>query len=151
MLRSALLSYNSRNISYVGEVGIWTGIWGLSTSALQTPYFPRGTMALAAISPIFTYFLVRKVGAEPQLKHVLNKTTYSSLGFHHLRKLVTRNSEMTLNGMNTKSLSLSNPNLLSMINGTSSGTYRSFGRGFLTVSESRWQERLYEFAIMSVL
>ena len=47
--------------SYVGEVGIWTGIWALSTSSLQTSAYPRGTVAFAAISPLFTWFLIRKV------------------------------------------------------------------------------------------
>jgi hypothetical protein len=47
--------------SYVGEVGVWTGIWALSTAALQTAYFPQGTVALAAISPFFTWFLLRHV------------------------------------------------------------------------------------------
>lgn len=47
--------------SYVGEVGIWTGIWALSSSSLQTIAYPRGTVALAAVSPLFIYFLIRKV------------------------------------------------------------------------------------------
>jgi hypothetical protein len=47
--------------SYVGEVGIWTGIWALSSASLQTIHYPRGTIALAAMSPLFTYFLLRYV------------------------------------------------------------------------------------------
>ncbi|KAJ3732126.1 DUF1295-domain-containing protein [Lentinula guzmanii] len=58
----------SRHPNYVGEVGIWAAIWSLSTTALQTPYFPRGTVAIAAISPIFTYFLLRKLSGVPPLE-----------------------------------------------------------------------------------
>jgi hypothetical protein len=47
--------------SYVGEVGIWTGIWTLSSASLQTIHYPRGTIVLAAMSPLFTYFLLRYV------------------------------------------------------------------------------------------
>jgi hypothetical protein len=47
--------------SYLGEVGIWTGIWALSVSALRTPFFPKGTVALAAASPLFTYLIIRNV------------------------------------------------------------------------------------------
>ena len=47
--------------SYVGEVGIWTGIWALSSASLQSSFCPRGTIALAAISPLFTWFLLRNV------------------------------------------------------------------------------------------
>ena len=49
------------NFSYVGEVGIWTGIWALSTTSLQTPYFPRFSLLIAAMSPITTYCLLRYV------------------------------------------------------------------------------------------
>ena len=49
------------NFSYVGEVGIWTGIWALSTTSLQTPYFPRLSLLIAAMSPITTYCLLRYV------------------------------------------------------------------------------------------
>jgi len=61
--------------SYVGEVGIWTGIWALASTSLQSPSFPRGTVALAAISPLFTYGLLRYVSvvrefrAAPLMSH----------------------------------------------------------------------------------
>ncbi|KAF9468205.1 hypothetical protein BDZ94DRAFT_1247462 [Collybia nuda] len=58
----------SRHPNYIGEVGIWTGIWALSTASLQTAYFPRGTFMLAAISPLFTWFLLRKVSGVPPLE-----------------------------------------------------------------------------------
>ncbi|KAG5653017.1 hypothetical protein H0H81_002710 [Sphagnurus paluster] len=51
----------SRHPNYVGEVGIWTALWALSTGSLNTPHFPRGTVALAALSPIFTWYLTAKV------------------------------------------------------------------------------------------
>ncbi|KAF8235767.1 DUF1295-domain-containing protein [Tricholoma matsutake] len=58
----------SRHPNYVGEVGLWTGVWALSTAALQTVYFPKGTVALAAISPFFTWFLLRHVTGVPILE-----------------------------------------------------------------------------------
>jgi steroid 5-alpha reductase family enzyme len=63
----------SRHPNYIGEVGIWTGIWALSTSCLQTAYFPRGTVALAALSPLFTWFLLRKVSGVPPLEKAGDK------------------------------------------------------------------------------
>jgi S-adenosylmethionine hydrolase len=47
--------------SYLGEVGIWTGIYVLASTALQGPYFPRGTVALGAVSPLFTWYILTKV------------------------------------------------------------------------------------------
>ncbi|THH18109.1 hypothetical protein EW146_g2805 [Bondarzewia mesenterica] len=58
----------SRHPNYVGEVGIWTGIWALSIASLQTAYFPAYTFALAAVSPITTYFLLRTVSGVPPLE-----------------------------------------------------------------------------------
>ncbi|KAJ7116467.1 hypothetical protein C8R44DRAFT_792616 [Mycena epipterygia] len=63
----------SRHPNYVGEVGIWTGIWALASSSLQTPYFPLGTVALTAASPLFTWFLVRKVSGVPPLEKAGDK------------------------------------------------------------------------------
>ncbi|KIM40501.1 hypothetical protein M413DRAFT_445950 [Hebeloma cylindrosporum] len=63
----------SRHPNYVGEVGIWTGIWALSTSSLQTSAYPRGTVALAALSPLFTWFLIRKVSGVPPLERAGDK------------------------------------------------------------------------------
>ncbi|KAF5392206.1 hypothetical protein D9757_001438 [Collybiopsis confluens] len=62
----------SRHPNYVGEVGVWTGIWGLSTAVLQTSYFPRGTVVAAAISPLFTYFLLRHLSGVPPLEKAGN-------------------------------------------------------------------------------
>ncbi|KIM84218.1 hypothetical protein PILCRDRAFT_818555 [Piloderma croceum F 1598] len=58
----------SRHPNYVGEVGIWTGIWALSASALQTAHFPRGTAMIATVSPMFTYYLLRYVSGVPPLE-----------------------------------------------------------------------------------
>lgn len=55
--------------SYVGEVGIWTGIWALSTRALQTPHYPSGMAMVATVSPLFTYYLLRYVSV---LSHLLS-------------------------------------------------------------------------------
>ncbi|KAF5359375.1 hypothetical protein D9756_003244 [Leucocoprinus leucothites] len=66
----------SRHPNYVGEVGIWTSIWALSTASLQSAFFPAGTIALAAISPLFTWFLLRKaslVSGVPPLERAGNK------------------------------------------------------------------------------
>ena len=37
------------------------GIWAISSVSLQTTHYPKGTVALAAVSPLFTYFLLRYV------------------------------------------------------------------------------------------
>ncbi|KAJ3554543.1 hypothetical protein NM688_g3052 [Phlebia brevispora] len=58
----------SRHPNYVGEVGLWTGIWALSTASLGTAYFPHLTWLLAGISPITTYFLIRRVSGVPPLE-----------------------------------------------------------------------------------
>jgi steroid 5-alpha reductase family enzyme len=57
--------------SYVAEVGVWTGIWALSTTALQHPFFPRLAPVAAAISPFFTWFLLRKVWPPPLMQYKL--------------------------------------------------------------------------------
>ena len=70
---SFLLGFVSLYSSYVGEVGIWMGIWALSTASLETNFFPTGTIALAAISPLFTWFLLRKVSGVPPLERAGDK------------------------------------------------------------------------------
>ena len=56
------------NSSYVGEVGLWTGIWLLSVRSLRTPYFPRAAWVLAGVSPLVTWFLLRNVSGVPPLE-----------------------------------------------------------------------------------
>ncbi|KAJ7645386.1 hypothetical protein B0H17DRAFT_1104079 [Mycena rosella] len=63
----------SRHPNYVGEVGIWTGIWALAAGTLQTAHFPLGTVALTAASPLFTWFLVRNVSGVPPLEKAGDK------------------------------------------------------------------------------
>lgn len=63
----------SRHPNYVGEVGLWTGIWALSTASLQTVHYPRGAVALAALSPLFTWLLVRKASGVPPLERAGDK------------------------------------------------------------------------------
>ncbi|KAF7312052.1 Carbohydrate esterase family 9 protein [Mycena indigotica] len=54
--------------SYVGEVGNWIAIWALAAGSIRTPNYPLGTLLLAGISPLFTWFLVRKVSGVPPLE-----------------------------------------------------------------------------------
>ncbi|KAF8317930.1 DUF1295-domain-containing protein [Clavulina sp. PMI_390] len=64
----------SRHPNYVGEVGIHTGIWLLSTQALSNPAYPMGTAIFAALgSPIFTYFLLAKLSGVPPLERAGDK------------------------------------------------------------------------------
>jgi len=63
----------SRHPNYVGEVGLWAGLSALSLTALQSPYFPRWTPALAVISPWFTYYLTRHVSGVPPLERAGDK------------------------------------------------------------------------------
>ncbi|THV03742.1 DUF1295-domain-containing protein [Dendrothele bispora CBS 962.96] len=63
----------SRHPNYVGEVGIWSGIWALSTAALQTRHYPRGSVVLAAASPLFTYLLLTRVSGVPPLEKAGDK------------------------------------------------------------------------------
>jgi len=63
----------SRHPNYVGEVGIWMGIWAISSVSLQTTHYPKGTVALAAVSPLFTYFLLRYVSGVPPLERSAEK------------------------------------------------------------------------------
>ncbi|KAJ7236272.1 hypothetical protein B0H12DRAFT_1140554 [Mycena haematopus] len=59
----------SRHPNYVGEVGIWAGIWALASGSL-----PLGSVAFtAAASPIFTWFLLRKVSGVPPLEKAGDK------------------------------------------------------------------------------
>ncbi|GBE88236.1 hypothetical protein SCP_1300510 [Sparassis crispa] len=58
----------SRHPNYIGEVGLWTGIWLLSTRSLRTPYFPRSAWLLAGVSPLLTWFLLRNVSGVPLLE-----------------------------------------------------------------------------------
>jgi len=78
----------SRHPNYVGEVGIWTGIWALSTSALQTAYFPKGTVALAAISPLLTWFLLRNVTGVPLLERSADQKFSDDLKWQEYKRTV---------------------------------------------------------------
>ncbi|KAG8691475.1 hypothetical protein FRC09_011615, partial [Ceratobasidium sp. 395] len=58
----------SRHPNYVGEVGIQTGIWILSTTALSSPLLPKFTPWAAVVSPMFTWLLLRKGSGVPPLE-----------------------------------------------------------------------------------
>ena len=90
--------------SYVGEVGIWTGIWVLSSSSLQSSAYPRGTAVLAAISPLFIYLLLRKV-----VSTLVLLVQYISDSLRHpvcrlLSALPTRNLHTIQSTNNTRSM-----------------------------------------------
>jgi hypothetical protein len=85
--------------SYVGEVGIWTGIWALASASL-----PVGSVVATAASPLFTWFLLRKVRAllfrlldVPPTAHVCRSRV-----FRRSRRLEIRSSVAIQNGRNTK-------------------------------------------------
>ncbi|KAK7032803.1 S5A-reductase domain-containing protein [Favolaschia claudopus] len=59
----------SRHPNYVGEVGIWTGIVALASGSL--PLAPL--VVSAAASPLFTWFLLRKVSGVPPLEKAGDK------------------------------------------------------------------------------
>ncbi|KAJ3500000.1 hypothetical protein NMY22_g19408 [Coprinellus aureogranulatus] len=62
----------SRHPNYLGEIGIWTGIYIIASTALQTPYFPRGTVALGAAG-IEAKVTDQKVSGVPPLERHGNR------------------------------------------------------------------------------
>ncbi|KAF9484395.1 DUF1295-domain-containing protein [Pholiota conissans] len=78
----------SRHPNYVGEVGIWTGIWILSIGSLQTATYPVGTVALAALSPLFTWFLIRNVSGVPPLERAGDKKFASNVKWAQYKQSV---------------------------------------------------------------
>ncbi|KAH9989020.1 DUF1295-domain-containing protein [Russula vinacea] len=55
---------------------IWTGIWAISSVSFQTTHYPKETVALAAVSPLFTYFLLRYRSAEKKWSQNAEWQTY---------------------------------------------------------------------------
>ncbi|TRM62682.1 hypothetical protein BD626DRAFT_498123 [Schizophyllum amplum] len=78
----------SRHPNYVGEVGIQTGIWALATGSLQTAYFPAGAIALGSLSPLVTWFLLRKVSGVPPLEEAGDKKYGSDPAWGKYKKTV---------------------------------------------------------------
>ncbi|KAK7690628.1 hypothetical protein QCA50_005727 [Cerrena zonata] len=60
----------SRHPNYVGEVGIWTGVWALSIPALKAnaPLLGNYIWLIAGVSPVMTYLLTRYVSGVPPLE-----------------------------------------------------------------------------------
>jgi len=63
----------SRHPNYVGEVGLWTGVFFLAEKAIRPPFLPTWAIALAAASPLTTYILVRHVSGVPILEKTGDK------------------------------------------------------------------------------
>ncbi|KAJ7220167.1 hypothetical protein GGX14DRAFT_433658 [Mycena pura] len=78
----------SRHPNYVGEVGIWTGIWALAAGSIRTSHYPIGTLALTAASPLFTYFLLRKVSGVPPLERAGDKKFGGDLKWEEYKRTV---------------------------------------------------------------
>ena len=95
-------------VSYVGEVGLWTGLWLLSVNALRTPLFPRGAWLIAGASPLLTWYLLSRVSGVPPLEVRIVALTLLSLinggaEFpHSVSGLGTRSTATILNGRNTR-------------------------------------------------
>ncbi|KAJ7593869.1 hypothetical protein C8J56DRAFT_925405 [Mycena floridula] len=78
----------SRHPNYVGEVGLWTGIWALTATSIQTPYVPKVTLALTAVSPLFTYYLLRNLSGVPPLERAGNKKWGDDPKYQNYKKTV---------------------------------------------------------------
>lgn len=77
----------SRHPNYVGEVSLWAGIWALSTTSLSTPYVPAYTWLFAGVSPLLTWFLLRKVSGVPPLERAGDKR-YAGPKWDHYKRTV---------------------------------------------------------------
>jgi hypothetical protein len=56
-------------LSYVGEIGIHTGIWAMTVPSLMKFSFPLCAVGLSGLaSPIFTYYALRFVSTPVSLK-----------------------------------------------------------------------------------
>ncbi|KAL1949267.1 hypothetical protein VTO73DRAFT_8148 [Trametes versicolor] len=63
----------SRHPNYVGEVGVWTGMWLLSCGSLRSSFFPKGAWLIAGASPLLTWFLLTRVSGVPPLERAGDK------------------------------------------------------------------------------
>jgi len=86
-IRSGLWSI-SRHPNYLGEIGVWTSIWALSSKGLQTAYLPRWTPAVALVSPLFTYYLLRHVSGVPPLERQGNQRYASDPKYQEYKRRV---------------------------------------------------------------
>ncbi|KAG8905546.1 hypothetical protein FRB99_008745 [Tulasnella sp. 403] len=58
----------SRHPNYVGEVGVWAGIWIAASSVMNSSLLPPGMRLASTISPLFTYLLLTRVSGVPPLE-----------------------------------------------------------------------------------
>ncbi|KAI0768101.1 DUF1295-domain-containing protein [Trametes elegans] len=78
----------SRHPNYVGEVGLWTGLWLLSSGSLRSPFFPRTAWLLAGASPLLTWFLLTRVSGVPPLEAAGNKRFGKDLKWQEYKRTV---------------------------------------------------------------
>ncbi|KAH9945285.1 uncharacterized protein BXZ73DRAFT_86800 [Epithele typhae] len=76
----------SRHPNYVGEVGLWTGLWLLAGQSLRTPSFPRGAWLMAGVSPLLTWYLVRNVSGVPPLERAGDKKFGDDPRWHEYKR-----------------------------------------------------------------
>ncbi|TFK99450.1 DUF1295-domain-containing protein [Pterulicium gracile] len=80
----------SRHPNYVGEIGIWTGMFGLASSSLWSGNFlpPKTAGVLSTLSPLLTYLLLRKVSGVPPLEKAGDKKFAGDAKWEEYKKTV---------------------------------------------------------------
>jgi len=63
----------SRHPNYIGEVAFQTSLFALACRSLVAPGIPSTAVGLAAISPVFTYLILRYLSGVPPLERGANK------------------------------------------------------------------------------
>ncbi|CCA71256.1 hypothetical protein PIIN_05195 [Serendipita indica DSM 11827] len=76
----------SRHPNYVAEIGLHTCIWGLATRSLYAPGVPGIAVAIAATSPLFTYYILRYLSGVPLLERAANKKWRDDPNWKHYKQ-----------------------------------------------------------------